>query len=64
MTRKRLSRVVPVRVTHQDAIDLRRWARERNKNVSEVIRDLIDKHRREPVERAEPAERAGEEAAA
>lgn len=44
---RRLSKVVPVRVSHRDAIDLRRWAREtKNGNVSEVVRDLINERRR------------------
>ncbi len=43
---RRLNRLVPVRVTYRDAVDLRRWARENNANVSEIIRDLIAERRR------------------
>lgn len=43
---RKLVRTVPVRVTYQDAVSLRRWAREKDGNVSEVIRDLIDERRR------------------
>lgn len=47
MTRKRLRRVLPVRVTTQDASDLRRWARvESDGNVSEVIRNMFEERRR------------------
>jgi hypothetical protein len=38
--------VVPVRVTRQDAIYLRRLAREIDGNVSEVIRRFIAERRR------------------
>ena len=47
MARKRLRRVLPVRVTAQDASDLRRWARkESDGNVSEVIRNMFEERRR------------------
>jgi len=47
---RRLSKVIPVRVSRRDAIDLRKWAHEtKDGNVSEVIRDLIDEHRRQQV---------------
>jgi hypothetical protein len=41
-TKRRLTRVVPIRVTprHQDA--LRRLARQRDANVSIVVRNIID----------------------
>jgi len=40
--------LVLVRVSRQDTIDLRRWARQgKDGNVSEVIRDLIDERRRQ-----------------
>lgn len=44
MARRRLTRVIPVRVTprHQEA--LRRWAREADIDVSKVVRRMIDDH--------------------
>ena len=47
MARSRLDKVVPVRVTRQDLVDLRRWARQDRANVSDVIRNLIDSRRRQ-----------------
>lgn len=52
---RRLSKVVPVRVSHRDAIDLREWARKtKNGNVSEVVRELIDERRRRSERSQEP----------
>jgi hypothetical protein len=53
MARRRLNKVVPVRVTHRDAVDLRRWARQtKDGNVSEVIRDLIEYRRQKEGQEA------------
>jgi hypothetical protein len=47
MARKRLRKLLPVRVTAQDANDLRRWARkDSDGNVSEVIRNMLEERRR------------------
>jgi hypothetical protein len=47
MARKKLLRALPVRIGVQDALDLRRWARQQSDgNVSKLIRDMIDERRR------------------
>ena len=41
-TKRRLTRVVPIRVTPRHREALRRLARQRDANVSTVVRDMID----------------------
>ncbi len=41
-TKRRLTRVVPIRVTSRHREALRRLARQRDANVSTVVRDMID----------------------
>ncbi len=43
---KRLTRVVPIRVSHEDRAALRRWAREGGTDVSKIVRRMIDEQRR------------------
>lgn len=41
-TKRRFTRVVPIRVTTKHRVALRRFARQRNVDVSQVVRDAID----------------------
>lgn len=60
MSRK-LSKVVMIRVTYQDAVALRRWARTQGSDVSKVIRSFIDQRRIEEQRHDEGVEGAQEE---
>jgi hypothetical protein len=56
-TTRRLTRVVPIRVSRDDRALLRRLARERGTDVSKVVRGMIEEWRqREAREQSEETE--------